>query len=135
MPTPTTQIGQQCVATHQKGTSLRYPRNKGGSPTGVKQPPTLETMKIKKTTWCPVSRYLFMRNHGRMSSIEAPVVPSRFEIKAPVRRNNTLTAGVDSPFTVIWIPPEIINKEPMRQMKLTYSIPVCSARSCACRPT
>src|ERR1051325_12245731 len=76
-PTPVAQIGQQCPPTHQNGTPFKKPANNGGSPMGVRQPPTLATMKMKKTTWCAVTRYLFKRSQGRMRSIEAPVVPSR----------------------------------------------------------
>ncbi len=39
---------------------------------GVRHPPTFDTMKMKNTTWCAVMRYLFIRSHGRISSIEAP---------------------------------------------------------------
>jgi hypothetical protein len=78
----------------------------GGSPIGVRQPPTLLTMKMKKTTWKAVMRYLFIRIHGRMSSIEAPVVPMKFASTAPMRRKTQFTTGVASPFTRMWIPPE-----------------------------
>ena len=66
---------------------------------GVRQPPTLETMKMKKTTWCAVTRYLFMRSHGRISSMDAPVVPSTLASTAPTIRKSLFTAGVASPFT------------------------------------
>src|SRR5262249_49561733 len=99
--TPVIQIGQQFAATHQNGTPLRKPRKRGGSPMGVKLPPTLETRKIKKTIWWAVRRYLFIRSQGRMSSMEAPVVPRRFEASAPTKRKRTLALGVASPRTVM----------------------------------
>lgn len=46
-------------------------------------------------------RYLFTRIHGRIISIEAPVVPITLATMAPVRRKRTLTIGLDSPFTVM----------------------------------
>src|SRR6266478_3128485 len=100
MPTPMSHIGQHFSATHQNGTPLRYPRKSGGSPTGVRLPPTFDTMKIKKTTWCAVSRYLFILSHGRIKSIEAPVVPNRLAANAPTNRKITFTIGVASPFTL-----------------------------------
>jgi trehalose synthase len=69
---------QHFVKTHQKGMPLRKPGNSGGPPMGVRHPPALLTMKMKKTTLKAVIRYLFIRIQGRISSIEAPVVPNRF---------------------------------------------------------
>src|SRR5262245_20649471 len=97
--TATSHASQQCSRTHQNGTPLRYPRNNGGSPIGVKHPPTLLTTKMKKTTWNAVIRYLFIRIQGRMSSIEAPVVPRKFDSTAPINRNRQLTHGLASPLT------------------------------------
>ena len=73
---------------------------------GVRQPPTFDTMKMKKTTWCAVRRYLFIRSHGRISSIEAPVVPSKLASTAPRNRKITFARGVASPFTLMWMPPD-----------------------------
>src|SRR6185295_12791405 len=100
MAMPTAHIGQQCSVTHQNGMPCKYPRKSGGSPIGVRQPPTLETMKMKKTTWYAVTRYLFRRSHGRIKSIEAPVVPNRLDASAPTNRKTTFTRGVASPLTL-----------------------------------
>ena len=62
---------------------------------------------------------------GRISSIEAPVVPIIFEIKAPKKRNSTLNIGVAFLSTLISTPPETINKELKRAIKEIYSVTVC----------
>ena len=73
----------------------------GGSPMGVRQPPTFATMKMKKTMWCAVTRYWFIRIHGRISSIAAPVVPRRLasdgadEQKKHVGQRRRLAFDVD----------------------------------------
>ena len=90
---------------------------------GVSAPPMLLTIKIKKTMWKEVMRYLFMRIHGRIKIIEAPVVPKRLANTAPTARKTQFTSGVASPFTLMWIPPETMYKELIRTIKLTYSIP------------
>jgi hypothetical protein len=50
-----------------------HPRKSGGSPSGVSRPPTLLTMKMKKTTgsarW---RRHSVARSSGRTRSIDAP---------------------------------------------------------------
>ena len=56
-------------------------------------------MKMKNTTWKPLTRTLFIRIHGRISTIEAPVVPMKFAATAPTARKATFTAGVASPRT------------------------------------
>src|SRR5690606_26474675 len=38
-----------CNNVQKKGTPFKKPKNKGGSPIGVNEPPTLLTIKIKKT--------------------------------------------------------------------------------------
>ena len=42
----------QSRSVQKKGTPWRYPRNSGGSPSGVSSPPRLETRKMKKTGRC-----------------------------------------------------------------------------------
>ena len=88
-----------CSISQKNGTPRRKPRNSGGSPIGVSAPPQFETMKMKNTMWNALMRYLFTRIHGRMSSIEAPVVPMRLVNTAPTARNTTFASGVPSPFT------------------------------------
>ncbi len=57
-------------------------------------------------------------------TIEAPVVPMKLASTAPIARKTTLTIGVASPFTLMWMPPETTNNEPIRQMKEKYSFTV-----------
>ncbi len=86
---------------------------------------------MKKTMWNALMRILFIRIHGRMSTIEAPVVPMRLAATAPMARNTTLSRGVASPFTLRWMPPATTNSEPMRQMNEKYS---CSVRATIAPP-
>gem|GEM_PF-6232846 len=79
--------------------------------------------------WNPVIRYLFMRIQGRMSNIEAPVVPITLAITPPTNRKSTFKRGVDSPFTVMCTPPATTKSDPIRAMKLRYSCPTCTSRS------
>jgi hypothetical protein len=46
-------MGQSmCSNVHRKSTPLRKPRKRGGSPSGVSEPPILATRKMKnKKTW------------------------------------------------------------------------------------
>ena len=70
--------------------------NSGGSPIGVRQPPQLLTMKMNITMCRPVMRYRFDRIQGRISSIDAPVVPMRLESTAPTARKIVFAIGVAS---------------------------------------
>jgi hypothetical protein len=47
--TPTTQGKKLLVNVQKKGMPLRKPKNNGGSPIGVKEPPILLTIKMKNT--------------------------------------------------------------------------------------
>ena len=71
-----------------------------------------------------------MRIHGRISTIDAPVVPIAFDSNAPNSRKITLVFGVASPLSVIVIPPEITKSEPTSAMNETYSLTECHT-SCA----
>ncbi len=94
---------------------------RGGSPIGVSAPPTLDTMKMKKTTWNALIRTLFIRIHGRISTIEAPVVPMKLAATAPTARKTTFASGVAPPLTLRWIPPATTKREPIRAMNEMYS--------------
>ena len=48
--TARSQMGHTLFNTQKNGTPFKYPRKRGGSPIGVSPPPTLDTIKIKKTT-------------------------------------------------------------------------------------
>src|SRR5438309_1621890 len=43
-------MGQQCSGPHPNGTPVKKPRNSGGQPIGIKQPPTVDTKKNKRAT-------------------------------------------------------------------------------------
>ena len=82
----------RCGAASRKVHALRKPRNSGGSPSGVSEPPALETMKMKNTTtWALWRRLSLARISGRISSMDAPVVPMKLASTAPIAR----MAGVE----------------------------------------
>jgi len=83
-----------CSSVQKNGTPLRYPRKSGGSPIGVSAPPMLETRKMKKTMWIPVMRYRFMRIQGRISTMEAPVVPMRLASTAPAATDTAIVTTI-----------------------------------------
>jgi hypothetical protein len=71
-------------------------------------PPTLDTRKMKKTTVCTVcrrSRLVWSR--ARISSIDAPVVPTIEARRAPTARKPEFTAGVATRSPRRSTPPEI----------------------------
>jgi hypothetical protein len=77
-------------------------------------PPTFDTRKMKNTTVCTVrSRSRFVCSRGRMSSMEAPVVPTIEASTAPTARKPVLTAGVATRSPRKSTPPEI-TKSPAR---------------------
>ena len=61
---------------------------------GVSEPPTLLTIKMKKTTWKGFIRDLFSRIKGLIKSIEAPVVPIPLANMAPKTNSPTLIIGL-----------------------------------------
>ena len=70
------------------------PIRRGGSPIGVRQPPRLDTMKIKKMIMCLLlflHAFIFMI--GRIISILAPVVPIQLESRVPNASSPTLILG------------------------------------------
>lgn len=84
-----------CCTVQKKLTPFRKPRNSGGSPSGVSEPPTLATMKMKKTIVCTLCRRSSLaRISGRISSIAAPVVPMKLASTPPKARMPVLIIGV-----------------------------------------
>jgi hypothetical protein len=68
----------------------------------------LDTRKMKKTTVCLTrTRSLFVCRSGRISSIEAPVVPTKDARSAPSARNAVLMEGVALRSPLRRMPPEI----------------------------
>ena len=90
-----TQGKKLCSSVQKNGTPFKKPRNNGGSPIGVKEPPTLLTMKMKKTIWYGFTRSLFSLTNGRISNMEAPVVPITLAIIAPITSRIAFALGVD----------------------------------------
>ena len=79
----------------KKFTPFKKPKNKGGSPKGVKDPPIFATRKIKKTITCTLlARSLFARIIGLISNMAAPVVPIQLANNVPIIIIVVLTIGV-----------------------------------------
>lgn len=88
----------------KKGTPLEKPIKSGGSPIGVRHPPRLEIMKIKKTMiWLLFSLHAFILITGRTISILAPVVPMQLDNNVPITNNTIFVRGdpARSPSSVI----------------------------------
>ena len=95
LPTRNRVWGSKVCSVQKKSTPLRKPKNSGGSPKGVSEPPALETMKMKKmTTWATCRRSSLARIRGRISSIEAPVVPMTLANTAPTPKMVVLSPGL-----------------------------------------
>jgi hypothetical protein len=87
--------GKMCFAVQKKSTPFRKPRNSGGSPSGVSEPPALLTVKMKNTTTCATClRLSLARMSGRISSIDAPVVPMTLASTEPAAMMVTLVSGL-----------------------------------------
>ena len=120
--------GSMWVVVQKKSTPRRKPRNSGGSPSGVSEPPMLETRKMKKTmTWALWRRLSLARMIGRIMIIDAPVVPTTEAISAPIRSRPELTIGVPRRLPETRMPPEMVNRANSRMMNDMYSSSiVCS---------
>ena len=89
---------------------------------------------MKKITVCTTwRRSLLVCSSGRISSIEAPVVPMSDATIDPIARNAVFTSGVASRSPSICTPPEITNRLPSSVMNDTYSAAVCGNTGGACR--
>jgi hypothetical protein len=110
-----------CIV-QKKPTPLRKPRNSGGSPNGVSEPPAFETMKMKNTITCTLCRRLsFARISGRISSIEAPVVPMTLASTAPIARIAVFRPGAPCKLPRMWMPPATVKSAVSRMMNGMYS--------------
>ena len=70
------------------------PMRRGGSPTGVRQPPMFDTRKIKKIImWALLLRQEFILITGRTISMLAPVVPIKLASTVPMASKTTFTRG------------------------------------------
>ena len=103
----------------KNGTPRIKPINNGGSPTGVRQPPRLETMKIKKMMICRLRlRQLLARMIGRIMTMLAPVVPIQLDNRVPSASMMTFSLGppINSPSRTIL--PATQNKPKSRTIKV-----------------
>ena len=115
------------LVVQKKSTPFKKPKNNGGSPNGVKEPPIFATKNIKNTNICTFFfRHLFALINGRISNIDAPVVPIHEAIAVPINKNNVFNFGEPTrePFNLI--PPEIVNNTSNNIINGIYS----SSRTC-----
>ncbi|KZR98473.1 Uncharacterized protein APZ42_006099, partial [Daphnia magna] len=111
LPTRNRVSGKMVLMVQKKSTPFKKPKNKGGSPKGVKDPPALETMKMKNTTTCATClRLSLARMSGRMSNIEAPVVPMKLASTAPMARMAVFSPGLPCKLPRMKMPPDTVNK-------------------------
>ena len=97
------------VVGQKKLTPLRKPRNSGGSPSGVSEPPTLATRKMKKTmVWTLWRRFSLALMIGRINSMAAPVVPIQLAISVPMASIAVLTTGLPFRLPVTRTPPATV---------------------------
>ena len=102
----------------KKDTPRRNPRNRGGSPTGVRQPPIFDTMNMKNIT---IRAFFFppgiARMRGLIMSMEAPVVPIQLARAVPIRSITRLDLVVPTIQPFITIPPAVTKRPNRRTMK------------------
>ena len=104
----------------------------GGSPSGDSAPPTLPTMRMKNTTACTRCRRASLAaSSGRISSMEAPVVPMTLARHAPSARRPVLTAGVPASVPRRQMPPAIVNSANSMATNGTYSSTIAWATLCS----
>ena len=107
------------VQVHRKSTPLRKPRNSGGSPSGVSEPPILadqEDEEHERHGSC--ARGADWRGScGRISTMEAPVVPRKLAVSVPKARIAVLVAGVPTRLPLTRMPPATTNSANSRRMK------------------
>ncbi|MDT4881332.1 hypothetical protein FQZ97_1171840 [compost metagenome] len=77
---------------------------------------------MKNTTTCArFARLSLARISGRISSIEAPVVPMKLASTAPMARMAVLSPGAPCRLPRMWMPPATVNSAVSRMMKGMYS--------------
>jgi len=116
----------------KKSMPFRKPMNSGGSPSGVSAPPTLPTSTMKNTTeWTTCRRPAFAVSSGRISSIEAPVVPMKLASDAPSASSAVLTAGVPASAPRTQMPPAMLNSANRIATKGMYSATIACSTVCS----
>ena len=110
------------LVVQKKSTPFKKPKNKGGSPNGVNDPPMFATKKIKNTTICTLCFLsLFALRSGLIRSIAAPVVPIQLAKTVPRKMIPAFTIGVPTKEPVNCTPPEIVNKAKSKIINGIYS--------------
>ena len=108
--TLTNTIWGRIFIVQKNGTPWRKPKNNGGSPKGVREPPMFATRKMKKMITCFLDlRLALARMMGRIRSIAAPVVPIQDARMVPMMRIIVFTFGVPARVPLNKIPPEAVN--------------------------
>ena len=112
----------------KKSTPFKNPRNSGGSPRGVNDPPIFATRKMKKTIICTLFFLcLFALIKGRIKSIAAPVVPIQLASDVPIKIIIVLRVGVPTKDPFNCTPPEIVYNDNNKIKNGTYSSrPTCN---------
>ena len=101
---------------------FKKPRKRGGSPSGVREPPILATRKIKKMIICTLCFLdLFAFNSGRIKRIAEPVVPIHDDKIVPIDIMAVLINGVPARYPFNLIPPEIVKRDRRRMINGKYS--------------
>ena len=78
---------------------------------GSKQPPQLQTAKMKKMTVCLTCfRSRFVSSNGRISNMAAPVVPTKLAMVAPIPMKATLVEGRATKSPSMRTPPVMVYK-------------------------
>ena len=115
--------GQSVLPVQKKSTPRRKPRNRGGSPSGVRDPPMFDTSMMKKTkTWTLCTRSSLARRSGRIRIIDAPVVPMTLAGSAPIARMAVFMPGEPWMLPATTIPPAAVKSANSMRMKGRYSV-------------
>ena len=89
---------------------------------GSRQPPQLQTMKMKKTTvWAMCRRWRLTSSSGWIRSMAAPVVPIRLARMAPTARKRALVRGWAGRSPAMRMPPLMVYRLNSRRMNGPYS--------------
>ena len=118
------------LVVQKKLMPCKNPKNNGGSPKGVNEPPILDTKNMKKIIrWVLFFLHEFARINGLINSIDAPVVPIIDANNVPVIRKHKFKKGEPFEFPEISIPPDTVNNENKSTIKGIYSDNIIWRRS------
>ena len=101
---------------------FKNPRNRGGSPRGVRDPPIFATRNMKNIIMCTLlALHLFALSSGLIRSIAAPVVPIHEANSVPIDNKIRLRIGVPTRFPFRHIPPETVKRASNKRINGIYS--------------